>query len=57
MVVTVIEDFSLLQVNVTNNTTNGSSQSNLDFEGNAEVGGVSQITGLLMLQELKNKVI
>ena len=57
MVVTVIEDFSLLQVNVTNNTTNGSSQSNLDFEGNAEVGGVSQITGLLMLQELKSKVI
>lgn len=57
VVVTVIEDFSLLQVNVTNNTTNGSSQSNLDFEGNAEVGGVSQITGLLMLQELKSKVI
>lgn len=34
VVVTVIEDFSLLQVNVTNNTS-----SSLDFEGNTEVGG------------------
>ena len=42
VVVTVIEDFSLLQVNMANNTTNSS----LEFEGNSEVGGSGYNTAI-----------